>query len=61
MITKGCVNIGDHVAAFWINDFGKKECFLGIIEKQNSESKMMTPDKNGEQWKRLGVPRTRRS
>ena len=54
MITKGCVNIGDHVAAFWINDFGKKECFLGIIEKQNSENKMISyltkMGNNGRDW-----------
>ena len=24
--------IGDHIAAFWVNDFGVREWFLGIIE-----------------------------
>ena len=47
--------IGDHIAAFWVNDFGVREWFLGIIENIISPnillvSHMKRMGSNGQNW-----------
>ena len=47
--------IGDHIAAFWVNDFGVSEWFLGIIENIISPnillvSHMKRMGSNGQNW-----------
>ena len=47
--------IGEHVAAFWVNDFGVREWFLGIIEniissKTLSVSYLKRMGSNGKNW-----------